>query len=255
MTIGISSPSFSLVEFEAILEPIARHFAVWELIAEYKHSLPAIKDEVRDAMNCYDMKFAVHAPFSDLNIGSVITEASQLAFQQLTAAIETTAALCLELVTFHPGHLSPLGLFMPEQVKALNKDAVRRLDKIADEHGITLALENMPKWSVALCYEARALVDAIEGTGVKLCFDLGHANTAGQIDELLGYKHLFANVHLHDNNGDKDAHLVIGEGNIPFEKLLRELNASYNGDHIIECRKLDEGLRSKAALERMLDGL
>jgi sugar phosphate isomerase/epimerase len=53
------------------------------------------------------------------------------------------------------------------------------------------------------------------------------------------------NVHLHDNNGVKDEHLPIGEGNIDFSNMFNKMKNWRNKPLIIECHSpagLEEGV-------------
>jgi L-ribulose-5-phosphate 3-epimerase UlaE len=69
--------------------------------------------------------------------------------------------------------------------------------------------------------------------------------------EFLRLKDRYANLHVHDNLGKVDQHLVIGEGNIDFRALLNGLK-DYKGPFIIESMNLEEGVESKGILEEML---
>ena len=60
------------------------------------------------------------------------------------------------------------------------------------------------------------------------CFDTGHFNLFSKvsIDEWLKKlgSHLLE-VHLHDNKGDKDSHLPLGEGTFPFSEYFKILQS------------------------------
>ena len=62
----------------------------------------------------------------------------------------------------------------------------------------------------------------------------------------------FNNIHLHDNNGKWDEHLILGTGKIDLKNILNRLRPSYKGNWVIECNKLNEGIESKKILERWL---
>jgi sugar phosphate isomerase/epimerase len=55
--------------------------------------------------------------------------------------------------------------------------------------------------------------------------------------ELLGEK--LSTIHYHDNLGQKDDHLVIGEGNINWEIVCKKLlEIDYTGPIVSECRNI-----------------
>ena len=60
-----------------------------------------------------------------------------------------------------------------------------------------------------------------------------------------------ANVHIHDNMGERDEHLTLGEGSIDFQHVISMLKG-YTGNYIIESKNLDSAVRSKKVLERLL---
>jgi sugar phosphate isomerase/epimerase len=123
---------------------------------------------------------------------------------------------------------------------------------MGQEFNVTLALENMPKMWISLCHDANQMMELVNGTEIKLCFDIGHANISGTITDILELKENFANIHMHDNLGDRDYHLVLGEGNIDIPGILKQLSG-YKGDYIIESTNLNEGIQSKLILEKMLN--
>jgi sugar phosphate isomerase/epimerase len=84
--------------------------------------------------------------------------------------------------------------------------------------------------------------------GLGFTFDVGHANTADAIDSFLRMP--IDHVHLHDNNGQTDEHLVLGLGNINWSRVMRGLRR-YKGVFVLESRTLDEGVRSLMYLQRI----
>lgn len=253
MKIALSSPKFSLISFEEILPKIAENFEIWEIVAEGKHYLQNIKCKLKELLPSYNIKISIHAPLSDINIGSINSNIKEQSVMEVVKSIEISNFLGIELVTFHPGHLSPLGIEIPGIVRDLNRESVRKLSKVGLEYGVKLAIENMPKMLWTTFFTPLELVDAISDTDVKICFDLGHANTSNNINEFLKYRELFINVHLHDNFGKPDPHLGIGEGNIDFENVLGKFLDKYNGNLVIESKGLESGIKSKERLEVLLN--
>ena len=110
----------------------------------------------------------------------------------------------------------------------------------------------MPNFPVMLGIQADELNEIIDGTDLSVCFDIGHANTSGQIDrmvELFGDR--IRNIHIHDNLGVKDDHLTIGDGRVDFGHVLGLLS-NYRGRYIIEARSLESAVESQARLRKLL---
>ncbi|PIV68951.1 MAG: sugar phosphate isomerase/epimerase, partial [Euryarchaeota archaeon CG01_land_8_20_14_3_00_38_12] len=168
MRIGISSPDFSLIDFEEILEKISKHFDRWEVVAEGKHYLWDIKEKFLEITSSYNIVFSVHAPLSDINIASLNPRMRDESIQQINETIKISSQLGMNMVTMHPGHLSPLGVLVPEKVKELNKNSVKKISETAEEYGVTIALENMPNQRITTCHSLSELLE-ISDSNVELC--------------------------------------------------------------------------------------
>jgi sugar phosphate isomerase/epimerase len=249
--IAISSPGFCMTPFKEMLKAIAMHFDSWEIIAEGMHTMSDIKEDIKEARDSYNLHLAVHAPFSDLNIASLNLQIRENSVAQIIESIRICNDLGIELVTIHPGYKSPLGAYFLDNIKETNKKSLIEISRAGEEYGIMLALENIPKMWISLCSDAQEMKELIDGTNLKVCFDVGHAHISGTVDGFLDLKENFVNLHLHDNNGDKDKHLVLGQGNINLKEILKELK-EYKGDFVIESTSLEDGIRSKTVLKDIL---
>lgn len=250
--IGIGSPTFCLFPFDETLEAISKHFRLWELLSEGEDRLDLVRDAIRRATESSGVRFQVHAPLSDVNIGSVHEPMRRAAVAQVKETISISRDLDIRLVTVHPGFVQ--GIAFLDRSKALEKtkESVREIAAHAREHSVEAVLENMPANINATCTRAEELLEVVEGTELRVCFDMGHANTSGQVDAMLAVADRFGNVHLHNNEGQWDQHNVIDDGTADLAKVVSALKARYKGNIIIESTDLESGLKSKAILERML---
>ncbi len=131
------------------------------------------------------------------------------------------------------------------------KSALQELLSFCREHGLRVALENVPGEEGAL-RRIVGLVEELRSPGLGLCLDLGHANLGGNpLDELERALPLpcLLNIHLHDNDGRKDAHLVPGEGTLPWDEVGEALREGGYG------RGLTLELRHKGDPSSVLEGL
>lgn len=252
LRIAISSHNLSLEPFESVLEKICKEFKAWEIIAEYEHSLPKIKSELQVAIDSYDIRFSIHSPLSDINIASLNENLRKASINELRKGIEISSMLGIELFTFHAGLLSPLGVLAVEKVRDVNKKSIKEISRFGEEYSINLALENFPKHSWCLCQSYDEIAETIEGTGINICFDVGHAFTTGEIENFLCNHERIANVHLHDNYGGRDIHLPLGKGRIDFKTIVPKLLKVYKGDLVIEAGSISEGVKGREFLERII---
>jgi len=250
--IGVASPAFCAKPFDETLATISKHFSLWEILPEGEHHLNEIEKGILYGRDSLDLKFQIHAPMTDVNIGSVYEPMRLAALKEIRNVISVCRELDIRLVTIHPGFVNGIAFLDRSKVFEATKRSVRELAPFAKDNSVHLALENMPANINATCTAAADLVEAVQGTDVGLCFDMGHANTSNQLDEMLKHKSEFRNVHLHNNDGQWDQHNRIDHGTADLDRVLRALKGSYDGNLIIEATGLDEGIESKRILEDRL---
>lgn len=250
--IGISSPTFCMTPFLNMLESISKRFELWEILSEGEDRLELIKDDVRYGRESLDMRFQVHAPLSDVNIGSVHEPMRVAAVDEIKQAIMMCRQLEIPLVTIHPGFVQGIAFLNKAKALEKTKESVKELAAYALDQSVTVVVENLPANINATCTQADELLEAIEGSGLGICFDMGHANTAGQMDEMLKLVDRFKNVHLHNNDGQWDQHNRVDDGSADVLKVVSVLKRSYRGNIIIESTDLETGEQSKRVLEALL---
>jgi sugar phosphate isomerase/epimerase len=245
--IAVSIPALSLVDFGTALASVGKEFTAWEIVAEGRHYLPDIEKIFLDATSSFDVEFSVHAPLSDINIGSLNPRARERSVQEVCETLQAAGRMNIDLCTIHPGFYGPLGM--------LDKPALAAIEDVAQDSGVRVALENMPEMGQMMMGRTpQELLRLLEGFDLGICLDIGHAHTAHSIDDFLRLKDRVINVHIHDNLGDRDSHLPIGEGSIDFNKVLRGLSG-YDGRYVIEARSLTDGVLSRDRLRSLLSSL
>jgi sugar phosphate isomerase/epimerase len=250
--IGIGSPTFCMTPFAEMLEKISKSFRLWEILSEGEDRLELVGDGIRHGTESYDMRYQVHAPLSDVNIGSVYEPMRKAALSEVMQTMVMCNKLDIPLITVHPGFIQ--GIAFLDKRKALEKtrDSVRMLADFSKRYSVEMVVENLPANINATCITASELLEVLEGTDVRICFDMGHANTASQTDELLELVDRFGNVHLHNNDGQWDQHNKVDEGSADIRKVVSVLKKSYRGNIIIEATDLETGEESKSTLESLL---
>ncbi|RMG58148.1 MAG: sugar phosphate isomerase/epimerase [Deltaproteobacteria bacterium] len=167
------------------------------------------------------------------------------------ASVEETIACALPLVIQGEGtlviHTTFPGNEVPLKRKLLFKDSLERiLEALPD--GISLALENtaMPSGT------SRAIVDLVREFGeerLKVCIDVGHAHVAEEAPSaVVAADGCLADVHISDNGGEEDEHLVPGEGTVPWKPVIDGLRKiGYDGPLTLELRDREKGERGEPA--------
>jgi sugar phosphate isomerase/epimerase len=101
--------------------------------------------------------------------------------------------------------------------------------------GVTICVENTTSEMGEPAY-LRAFVEETRLTGLRFNFDIGHAHLADSpVDERVATsfeamrEHILS-AHIHDNLGDKDAHLPPHDGSIDWPAALKLFRSLPNGE-------------------------
>lgn len=180
----------------------------------------------------YNISFNFHIPYF-LQISSYIPEISKAAVKFAKKEIILAKKLGVKIITIHSGYKEAV---VAENFKVLIKN-LREIVRFGKKYKIKIGLEHSPTGG-GLCINEEEILKVVNSVkGLKIVFDVGHANTteSGPLKYFKKVKEHVINTHIHDNNGSGDRHLLIGEGNINFKKFLKECKKSnYCGPFIFE---------------------
>ena len=119
---------------------------------------------------------------------------------------------------------------------------LRNLGALADyaaDKGVRLALENTGRGYTHEPGRLVALMRDLDRGNVGVCIDTGHRNLCGDPVEALRVvaDHLVT-LHIHDNNGEKDEHLLPGMGEISWPGVTGALrDIGYDGVFLYELAR------------------
>ena len=95
----------------------------------------------------------------------------------------------------------------------------------------------------------------VQEINFALCLDIGHANCYSHLPVTEWVKNLFPyieHMHVHDNMGEKDSHLALGQGSIEIEKVFKKVKKS-KCTYTIECNTKDDVRESWRKLKGLLE--
>ena len=139
-----------------------------------------------------------------------------------------------DIVVVHPGRDVP-SVRRDREVRWLAENLCRALDRMPD--GIVLAVETMvSRTDAGVQADLRPALDRLPGDRCGVCIDTGHVrlgtDVVGCIEALSGR---IVTVHLQDNHGKADDHLLPGSGSIDWPPVFDALRgAGYRGPWMAE---------------------
>ena len=228
--IGLSMTAYSgrtLEDFEIWLGEVeSLGFDFVELVSEWPNFFTRETwKSYADVLDSFRLKVTLHAPFSDVNMGSLNERIRRASLEVLKEALEVASHLNALVVTVHPGHCSPASRRFHDDYNRVHKVSLRELERCSEEFDTVVGIENMPRFPILDAQTPERLKELLEETELGVTLDVGHLNTVGlpleRFFELLGKR--IVHAHLHDNNGGRDEHLPLGTGTVPWREVLSRI--------------------------------
>lgn len=196
-----------------------------------------------------NLSYTVHPPAWDTNLTSENQAIREASLEEYGKSIRFAHRIGATHVVIHPGFcFSPAFCRQTAMLRA--EEAVNRLCGIASPLDVLLAVENVGYHGSSLFTQDEYVlfIERLDDAAVYLV-DTGHAHINGwDIPSLLRQTaSRLGCVHLHDNFGDADSHLPIGEGSIAWEPIWDALREAPDCQLILEyapgtkLAKLQEG--------------
>jgi sugar phosphate isomerase/epimerase len=195
---------------------------------------------------------SLHAPLSRDPEGTSHHSVVSIAFTERQRRQESMDEIkrALEVAEYAPFHYLITHIGVPGEEYDLHKfdaalTSLEHLRLFAGQRGVEVLVENIPNELST----PRRLVDFFRHThmsDLKVCFDSGHALLDGKVEDAFHVlKNFIASTHLHDNDGARDDHRFPFEGNIDWERTIRELHsATPQVPLLLEARRNGEELRT-----------
>jgi sugar phosphate isomerase/epimerase len=205
----------------------------------YRENIKRIQEEL-------PASFTLHAPITDINLGSINRRIRQASIDDVKAALEFALEIGGSAVAVHasPGILAMPGGRWSQDTESpavqdelihqeqLLLEALRELAGFAPE--IPICLENLvyPHELYRSPREMRELLEKVGCPNVQATLDVGHAVVSGWDPVRFVHDNFetIRHVHLHDNHGFVDEHLPLGQGTIDYLHVIKALQQhSYEG--------------------------
>jgi sugar phosphate isomerase/epimerase len=226
----------------------------WEIANEGKQRITKENyQEAKEIAETTKLIITTHLPYSDLNLASMNQPIWEETVRQMKKCLSLTSDFS-RLAVVHPGHLSPLGMQMPDKAWSQNILGIQEICDHAQQLDMKIAVENMVNMPAILGRqpeEILGIIETVNRDNVGFILDVGHANTNGNVLQFLKLKDLVIHMHIHDNHGERDEHLPVGFGTVPWNKVAQAFE-NYSGRIVTESRSLTEGQRSLKRLKKLM---
>jgi len=174
-----------------------------------------------------------HAPFN-FQYG-MKADCSEPHYLEIVRAMEYAAIVGAPHIVIH-GHPCPMGAGSTQSMTC-NLAYFRSFLPYAEQFGIRIALENL-RAALTYPYLMRHMLEELNDPRFCMVYDTGHANylyvpQAAFFSELPGGT--VAGMHIHDNTGKWDDHMLPGTGVLPWDELLSAMaDYGYDGCFTLE---------------------
>lgn len=245
MKIGLSTWSLLGLDVASAVRAVGdAGFAYVELWGDAPHAHPGWADRraLVDALSSYEMTVTMHAPFADLNPATPFEPVKEAVARTLEEFVGFADSLGATVVTVHPGSVHNEALVSSSAGNAAS--VIRRMVRAADGR-LAISVENQARSVSKYHYPLGNSVDSLNALmaaveGLRFTLDTGHAHASAQnsadLARMAGPRMI--EVHLSDNGGASDDHLVPGEGTANLSELMKGLA----GTEALVCLELNPHL-------------
>ncbi len=193
-----------------------------ELPFDLFEAVPALPgaEGIRALSRRYDVPLTVHLPFADLNLASLFPKSYRVALERTRDGLAFAEGVGARVAVLHTGSVPVRHPLVVEAAWARLEEALSALRPLP----LPVALEN-------LALDERDLVQGPQELARLLsrfpeygfCLDYSHAFVEGGEARVQAYLDRLGDrllhLHLNDTPGDRDRHLPVGAGGIPFSRL------------------------------------
>lgn len=150
----------------------------------------------------------------------------------------------------------PFGVSDPEKDEIPgNAEMYRALLPYAKDAGVKIATENVFHRTMQTPEKVNRLLHTVADEDLVFCFDTGHSTVVGIPPEEFISKvdpHFLQVLHLHDNDGVHDRHMLPYTGVMNWDNIIAALKAAnYKGDVNLEIPLYIQGMFTEALPEAM----
>lgn len=175
---------------------------------------------VADQLQAHQLPCTLHAPFTDLAPGGAEPRIRELTREKLRRAFALAYVFRPRAIICHLGYDDHKHSYKFEEWLQHSLATWNELLDLAATTNTPVMFENTYETTPAIHH---TLFTALAGRNLGFCLDVGHltayARSTWQVflATLLPW---LRHLHLHDNHGERDEHIAVGQGCFPFRELF-----------------------------------
>ena len=165
----------------------------------------------------------MHAPFFDLTPGALDQKIREVSREKLRRAFALIEVFKPKSIVCHLGYEDNKHSYKMDDWLRISVETWSELLEIASKSNTRVMFENTYEKLPDVHLQ---LFEQLPGSNFGFCMDVGHlmayAGSTWQI-WLEKLQPWLGQIHLHDNNGERDDHIAIGQGQFDFAELFNHL--------------------------------
>ena len=187
-----------------------------------RHDWKTCADKLKRCADKYNASFVqAHSPGGNpLNDDGTLLETT-------IRSIEVCGELGIKNTVFHSGVIPDIG---KEEYFEKNKLFFEKLFPALEKNNVNLLCENSTKANMGKKFfpnngtDLKEFVKYLNHPLIHACWDTGHANIEGsQYDEIMTLGDDLYAVHINDNRGERDEHLIPFFGTLNMDEIMNAL--------------------------------
>ncbi len=186
--------------------------------------------------------YTIHLPHKEeFDLSALDEEKRTEALKRQMKVLDGAYALKPSVAVIHPSS----GQVPLEEYESRKEALIRSLKEFCPyckSLGICVALENLTQ--VSMVQSSSELLEIVEAVGdnIGICFDVNHLFKESHKEFIRNAGKHIITMHISDNDGIRERHMMPGDGVINWEELFEELdNIGFDGTMIVECGDVING--------------
>lgn len=209
-------------------------------------------DQLKNKIDCLNILVkAIHMPMNGVDISHLEEYDRVKSIREVEKTVLAAFRLGAEMVVVHPGGMC--GNFADREKRLNNSiNSLTEIVEFSSQWGVKIAVENTPPGRLGDQWEEIQLImSMLSSEHLGICLDTGHyllnqlrkdgSAEITSVQELINWQKDLLHIHIHDNDGKQDLHLLPGEGCFPWASMINYLKEiQYKGVLIMEPKNQNQ---------------